>query len=173
MVSGNGAKASRLSSVVSSRPLSGSTNCSTRGSKPSPDTEYPSRDLAGYYLVIPLQRADVAAGAPGVSVICLFTSYGHSAKRGKKPRRDGAEKILVLTAKALREFRGVLEDRSAKSKSDDEKDDKEDEYSKGRVVVYSPMFNSGAFMVPWRRTEALIINIFEGWTGKWIVLTPP
>ncbi len=40
-------------------------------------------------------------------------------------------------------------------------------------VVYSPMFNSGAFRVPWEQTEALIRDEFRGWPGRWVVLAPP
>lgn len=70
----------------------------------------------------------------------------------------------------------MLDSQGTKRRYDDDDDGKEDSGGgevKDRVVVYSPMFNSGAFKVPWERTEALIIEIFEGWDNEWILLAPP
>jgi ADP-ribose 1''-phosphate phosphatase len=70
----------------------------------------------------------------------------------------------------LRELRGVLE---TKREGDDVVDGEGHEDGRGRAVIYSPMFNSGAFKVPWSKTEELIMEVFDGWTGAWIVLAPP
>jgi len=141
--------------------------------RPSSSAPYPSRDLAGRCLVIPPQEADVAAGAPRVFIVCLFTSYGYGAKRGDKPGRDGVKTILEQTSSTLREMRTLLEGEVAQKEDRGSSSDSDKGALDAGVVVYSPMFNSGAFKVPWERTEALIHDVFKDWTGKWIVLTPP
>jgi ADP-ribose 1''-phosphate phosphatase len=141
--------------------------------KPSSNTPYPSRDLAGRCLVIPPQEADVRAGAPRVFIVCLFTSYGYGAKKGDKPGRDGVKTILEQTGSALREMRILLEGEVTEKEDGGNSTTDTGKGVDAGFVVYSPMFNSGAFKVPWERTEALIHDAFKDWTGRWIVLTPP
>lgn len=113
--------------------------------------------LRGRCLVIPSQAADRAIGAPDISVVCLFTSCGYGRKTKGKPGVDKPEMIVESTEKALGEFREWLE---------------REEKGKG-TVVYSPQFNSGAFKVPWERTQEVIERAMEGWEGQWIVMDPP
>lgn len=80
-----------------------------------------SRDLAGRCLIIPPQGSDYSSeeeGGAGVSVVCLFTSYGYGRRgrgRGRgtttgaaKPGRDARGLILAQTARALEEFRAQV-----------------------------------------------------------------
>ncbi|OAA56492.1 Appr-1-p processing [Cordyceps fumosorosea ARSEF 2679] len=41
------------------------------------------------------------------------------------------------------------------------------------AAIYSPMFNSGAFRVPWQRTLAAIEEEFAGAKATWTVVLPP
>lgn len=91
--------------------------------------------------------------------MCLFTSFGFGRANPEgtgKPGRDALGKILAQTEESLREFRKQLEARVEED-----------------MVIYSPMFNSGAFQVPWERTAALVESNFVGWKGRWVVLAPP
>ncbi|CAJ2506444.1 Uu.00g005740.m01.CDS01 [Anthostomella pinea] len=46
--------------------------------KQTSETRYATReDIVGRCLIIPPQESDVAAGAPRVHIVCLFTSYGY------------------------------------------------------------------------------------------------
>jgi ADP-ribose 1''-phosphate phosphatase len=130
--------------------------------KATPTARWPPRTLAGRCLVIPPQKADTDAGAPSIYVVCLFTSYGFGRPNPStgKPGKDGPPKILAQTREALGSFRQQLGEMAELE-------------SEERVVIYSPMFNSGAFGVAWERTEALIEDTFKGWKGSWIVLAPP
>ncbi|EOO03329.1 putative adp-ribose 1 -phosphate phosphatase protein [Phaeoacremonium minimum UCRPA7] len=125
---------------------------------------WPPRSLAGQCLIIPPQESDVAAGAPRVSIVCVFTSYGYGrANPAKgKPGKDTAATILRQTRTSLAELRRQLDELKGKQRSKEEP-----------MIIYSPRFNSGAFKVPWTQTEAVIKEKFEGWQGKWIVLEPP
>ncbi len=110
----------------------------------------------GRCLVIPPQDADTAAGAPAVHIVCLFTSHGYgrpNRARGN-PGRDGVDIILRQTETALWDLRDVLEGEEG-------------------AAIYSPMFNSGAFKVPWERTAELIERVFDGWRGRWFIMEPP
>lgn len=93
--------------------------------------------------------------------MCLFTSYGYSrADPAKgKPGRDTPGKILERARTSLAAFREQLGSEKGSGE--------------GGMAVYSPMFNSGAFKVPWDKTAALIEECLEGWDGRWTVLTPP
>lgn len=131
--------------------------------KPTPTARWPSRQLAGQCLIIPPQKADTDAGAPSVSVVCLFTSYGYgrpSPSTGK-PGKDSPARILAQTETALASFRQQLEGMVGALQPEDQ------------VAIYSPRFNSGAFGVAWERTAELIEHAFEGWRGSWVVLSPP
>ncbi|KAI0013877.1 hypothetical protein F4779DRAFT_613155 [Xylariaceae sp. FL0662B] len=144
--------------------------------KPRPSARYPTRDLAGRCLIIPPQDADVAAGAPSVSVVCLFTSYGYGRANNAtgKPGRDATATILQQTERALASFRRQLREREGAE--GDAGVGAEGGGGGGRahgIVVYSPRFNSGAFRVPWEKTERLIKETFADWEGRWFVLAPP
>lgn len=114
-----------------------------------PSDRWPSPSLAGKCLVIPPQEADIAMGAPSVSVVCLFTSYGYGRPNSAigKPGKDRQAKILNQTVTALGDFTRQLEEMRVKGEVQD-------------VVIYSPRFNSGAFRVPWERTRAAVENVF-------------
>lgn len=131
--------------------------------KPNPSDRWPPRSLGGKCLVIPPQDADVKAGAPRVHIVCLFTSYGFGRpnESSGKPGRDGVGKILSQTETSLRSFKAQLEAGATDADPSSAK------------VIYSPLFNSGAFGVPWEKTAALIEAEFGDWTGRWVVLTPP
>lgn len=43
----------------------------------------------------------------------------------------------------------------------------------GPVTIYSPMFNSGAFRVPWEKTSKVIEDEFGDFEGRWLVMAPP
>lgn len=125
--------------------------------KENKNDRWPSKlKLVGKCLVIPPQAADIAAGAPAVHIVCVFTSYGFGRPNREtgKPGRDNVTTILKQTETSLKSFQLQLQD---------EKD----------VIVYSPMFNAGAFGVPWEKTVAIINTTFGGWNGRWIVLEPP
>lgn len=133
--------------------------------KPDLTMRWPPRSLAGKCLIIPPQDNDVAGGAPAVHIVCVFTSYGYGRANGStgKPGLDSVKTVLKQTDMALRDFRRQLDGRVKEGH-----DVKEEDF-----VVYSPMFNSGVFHVPWDRTKASIEQHFEGWQGKWIVMEPP
>lgn len=65
--------------------------------------------------------------------------------------------VLSQTRRALDGFRAQLDERGENDVS---------------VKIYSPMFNSGAFKVPWQKTSDLIRQSFGGWEGQWFVLEP-
>ncbi|CVL04782.1 uncharacterized protein FMAN_12861 [Fusarium mangiferae] len=122
---------------------------------------WPSRSLAGKCYIIPPQASDTARGAPRIHMVCLFTSYGYGRAnpRTGKPGKDGAAKILAQTRAALKEMRVQLEERGQEAEA--------------TPVIYSPMFNSGAFKVPWESTSRLIEEEFEGFDGQWLIMAPP
>ncbi|KAF4984197.1 hypothetical protein FDECE_17137 [Fusarium decemcellulare] len=126
--------------------------------KTNPSDRWPPQSLTGRCLIIPPQPSDIAAGAPNIHIICLFTSYGYGRPNARigKPGKDNKRTILAQTDSALKELRNQLE-----AQSD------------GNTVVYSPMFNSGAFSVPWDDTARVIEREFEGWDGRWLVMAPP
>lgn len=128
--------------------------------KTTAGSRWPPRSLAGQCLIIPPQAADIAAGAPRVHVVCLFTSYGYGRANTAtgKAGMDNMGAILAQTRDSLASFRHQLDDAGGQA---------------GEITVYSPLFNSGAFRVPWERTAGLIEEAFEGWVGEWVVLTPP
>ncbi|KAJ6445484.1 phosphatase [Purpureocillium lavendulum] len=145
---------------------------------------WPTRSpIGGRCLVIPPQDADVRAGAPRVHIVCLFTSsgYGRADPARGKPGRDAPARILEQTASSLRAFRAALAETPAptvkKTKAEAGAGVREAtadiNAADGRAVIYSPMFNSGAFKVPWDKTEALIRDEFRDWPGRWAVLAPP
>ena len=111
---------------------------------------------AGACQIIPSQPSDVASGAPKIHIVCLYTSYGYGRPnpRTGKPGKDSAGKILMQTRMALKDMRNQLE-------------------RKQDVTIYSPMFNSGAFRVPWEKTKAVIEEEFDGFEGRWLVMAPP
>ena len=122
------------------------------------DASLPRRYLAaGTCLIIPPQKADIDAGAPRVSIVCLFTStgYGKANIAAGKPGRDSPETILAQTKSSLKDYRAQLDE--LKTPPD----------------VYSPQFNSGAFRLPWEKTASVITDEFAGWQGRWLVLAPP
>ncbi|KAH7129967.1 hypothetical protein B0J13DRAFT_645053 [Dactylonectria estremocensis] len=128
--------------------------------KTDASSRWPPRTLAGRCLIIPPQDADVAAGAPRIHIVCVFTSYGYGRPNDRtgKPGKDNSGKILVQTLTALKDLRAQLDNRTEAGAD---------------VVLYSPMFNSGAFRVPWEKTVALIDRSFAGWGGRWLVMAPP
>ncbi|KPM41407.1 hypothetical protein AK830_g5136 [Neonectria ditissima] len=139
-----------------------------QAAKTDASARWPPRSLAGRCLIIPPQDADVAAGAPSLHIVCLFTSYGFGGpnRATGKPGKDGAGKILAQTDSALAEFRTQLDTEARAGKE-------ETDGTETRVVIYSPMFNSGAFRVPWSETAALIEARFSHWGGRWLVMEPP
>lgn len=130
--------------------------------KENASERWPPRSLAGQCLVIAPQAGDIASGAPRVHIVCLFTSYGYGApnRRTGKPGKDTTERILAQTRTSLRELRQQL-------------DEAETETTGGETAVYSPMFNSGAFRVPWGRTMEVIEEEFADASVKWTVVMPP
>lgn len=140
--------------------------------------QHASRDLAGRCLIIPPQREDYAgAGAPEVSVVCLFTSYGYGRRTPAKPGRDPKGLIRVQTARALSHFRSQLCGEEPEDDNGSSGEEGEGEARSGRkrpgdgLAIYSPKFNSGFFRVPWEETVGQIREAFEGCEGTWTVLT--
>lgn len=131
-------------------------------SRLDPSDRWAPPSLVGKCLIIPPQEADIAMGAPSVSVVCLFTSYGYGTpnKAIGKPGLDRQSKILDQTVVALGEFRRQLEEARAKGLVED-------------VVIYSPQINSGAFRVPWDRTKGAVQNAFHGFESTWNFMIPP
>ncbi|WXC60883.1 hypothetical protein SNK03_006766 [Fusarium graminearum] len=125
-------------------------------------SRWPSPKLAGQCYIIPPQASDVARGAPKIHIVCLFTSYGYGRAntRTGKPGRDAAGKILAQTRIALKEMRTQLDVEAGKAEN-------------GPVTIYSPMFNSGAFRVPWEKTSKVIEDEFGDFEGRWLVMAPP
>ncbi|KAF5675409.1 adp-ribose 1 phosphate phosphatase [Fusarium circinatum] len=125
-------------------------------------SRWPSRSLAGKCYIIPPQASNTATGAPRIHIVCLFTSYGYGRAnpRTGKPGKDVAGKILAQTRAALKEMRAQLETG-------------QEEGTDGGPVIYSPMFNSGAFKVPWGSTSRLIEEEFSGFEGQWLIMAPP
>ena len=139
--------------------------------KATPSARWPPRSLTGKCLIIPPQDSDIAAGAPKVSIVCLFTSYGYGRSNPAKgkPGKDTTATILRQTNTALAEFRRQLDEMRIENKDQNQGNDGSEE----PMVIYSNRFNSGAFKVPWEQTEVLIQDKFAGWHGSWIVLEPP
>lgn len=135
--------------------------------KPSAHDRWPPRSLAGQCLVIAPQEGDVAKGAPRVHIVCLFTSYGFGApnQRTGKPGRDTAERILQQTRASLQALRRSLDQAAAEKK--------EEEGGERALAIYSPMFNSGAFRVPWPKTLEAIEEEFAGADASWTVILQP
>ncbi|KAJ6788974.1 hypothetical protein PWT90_02570 [Aphanocladium album] len=129
--------------------------------KPSAGDRWPPRSLGGRCLVIPPQERDVAGGAPRVHIVCLFTSYGYGApnKHTGKPGKDSTEKILQQTRTSLKAFRREMDAAAAAADND--------------VAIYSPMFNAGAFRVPWNSTLEAIEEEFAGAKASWTVVLQP
>jgi ADP-ribose 1''-phosphate phosphatase len=123
---------------------------------------WPAPSLAGKCLIIPPQEADVAKGAPRVSIVCVFTSYGYGRpnKSTGKAGLDSQSKNIEQTVFALRDFRRQLDQKRA-------------EGGMGDVVIYSPRFNSGAFRVPWEKTTRTILNVFHDFQATWNYMIPP
>ncbi|KAK7579238.1 hypothetical protein V3481_015041 [Fusarium oxysporum f. sp. vasinfectum] len=90
----------------------------------------------------------------------LQSSYWRADPRTGKPGKDGAGKILAQTRAALKEMRVQLE--AGREQESD-----------GTTVIYSPMFNSGAFKVPWESTSRLIEEEFKGFESRWLIMAPP
>ncbi|KAL6916161.1 hypothetical protein FSST1_007656 [Fusarium sambucinum] len=125
-------------------------------------SRWPSPKLTGQCYIISPQTSDVASGAPKIHIVCLFTSYGYGRANARtgKPGKDAAGKILKQTRMALRDMRTQIDAQAGK---------RED----GHVTIYSPMFNSGAFRVPWEKTSKVIEEEFDGFEGCWSVMAPP
>lgn len=105
----------------------------------------------------------------GVWIACLFTSYGYGRTTKKKAGKDSKGKILGYTERALVDLRRQLEGFGGRRGTS------EGEGEEGvplRMSVVSPMFNAGAFGVPWRETEEKIEKVFRGWGGEWLLLAP-
>lgn len=139
---------------------------------------YPPREgLAGTCHIISPQESDVAAGAPRVFIVCVFTSYGFGrANPAKgKPGLDRPARVLDQTASSLHDFREQLAQLAPPPHESEIRRTSDAEWSEGGrgIAVYSPMFNSGAFKVPWEKTQHLIEQQFAGWQGQWTVLEPP
>ncbi|KAH8911258.1 hypothetical protein BR93DRAFT_325081 [Coniochaeta sp. PMI_546] len=132
------------------------------GARLDPSDRWPPPSLVGKSLIIPPQDADIAMGAPSVSFVCLFTSYGYGTpnKSIGKPGLDRQSKILDQTVTALGDFRRQLEEMRAKGEVQD-------------VVIYSPHINAGAFRVPWDRTRGALQSVFYGFEGTWNFMAPP
>ncbi|PMB70067.1 ADP-ribose 1''-phosphate phosphatase [Beauveria bassiana] len=129
--------------------------------KRSPSDRWPPRSLTGQCLVIAPQQADIARGAPSVHIVCLFTSwgYGTSNRRTGKPGKDTADRIVGQTRTSLQKFRTRMDEAAAADRRD--------------VSIYSPMFNSGKFRVPWDRTLEVIEEEFAGAKATWTVVLQP
>ncbi|CAG9975205.1 unnamed protein product [Clonostachys byssicola] len=84
--------------------------------------------------------------------------YGRPNTTTGKPGKDSTEMILRQRGKALTDSRAHLGNETNNPDS---------------TAIYSPMFNSGAFRVPWEKTKGLIEEEFEGWEGRWLVMAPP
>lgn len=134
--------------------------------KPNAGDRWPPQSLAGQCLVIPPQAGDVAKGAPSVHIVCLFTSYGFGApnRATGKPGKDSADKILRQTRTSLKSLRKQLDESTATTGAGG---------AGKKAAVYSPMFNSGAFKVPWEKTLEVIEEEFEGANATWTVVLPP
>ncbi|OAA74508.1 Appr-1-p processing [Akanthomyces lecanii RCEF 1005] len=130
--------------------------------KSSASERRPPRSLAGQCLVIPPQEGDVARGAPRVHIVCLFTSYGYGTpnRRTGKPGKDTTDRIIQQTRTSLKAYRSKVDEEAARKGGRE-------------VAVYSPMFNSGAFRVPWQRTLEVIEEEFAGAEAAWTVVLPP
>lgn len=125
----------------------------------SPPGEYPNKDeldsLVGTCHVIP--PSVVSSRAP-FSIVCLRTSRGYGRQSKGKAGLDTKDLVLEQTQSALRDFRAQLEQLGMERQKE--------------IVVWSPRINSGSFLIPWERTEEIIEEVFDGWEGRWYVMTP-
>ncbi|KAI3399958.1 hypothetical protein diail_5114 [Diaporthe ilicicola] len=128
--------------------------------------ESPGRaSLPGTCLLIPHEPPTALApanpAAPKISIACLRTSlgFGRPQHRLNNPGLDNKDLVVEQTRSALRDFRAQLEQMGQEQQKE--------------IMVWSPKFNSGAFKVPWERTERLIEEVFAGWAGKWCVMQSP
>ena len=101
------------------------------------------------------------ATSKAVQIACLFTSKGYGRKNLKKlnPGLSSKSEVLAATKEALKDFRKQLDDASGKEGE-----------STGDIA--SVRFNAGAFKVPWEDTEAIIKDVFAGYEGGWVVVSP-
>jgi Macro domain len=109
--------------------------------------------------------------SPRLWVACLFTSAGYGKKNAAKrnPGKDGPQKILGYTQTALQDLRAQLE-AFGFSNFDSDENWKTDDEKPGRLLAVK--LNSGAFEVPWGRTEVLIKQIFAGFERPLHVFDP-
>lgn len=129
--------------------------------------------LVGRCLLIQPQPGEQRA----VWIACLFTSRGYGRASARRCGRDEPDIILDQTIRALLDLRDQLDvfsnihvgrlDRALRS-------DKTQVFTgnlRPNMHIYSPRFNSGRFAVPWYKTEAIVMESFGGWSGRWYVLS--
>ncbi|ROV92603.1 hypothetical protein VMCG_08961 [Cytospora schulzeri] len=125
-----------------------------------PPGEHPGADeldaLVGTCYVIP---TNVISKAAPFSIVCLRTSRGYGRQSAGQAGLDNKDVVLEQTRWALQDFRAQLEELGKERQKE--------------FVVWSPQINSGGFHIPWERTEEMIEDVFEGWEGKWFVMSPP
>lgn len=134
---------------------------------------------AGRCLIIPPQKEDVdSGGSPrGIFVVCLFTSYGYGRGTARKPGRDPKSLIVEQTLLALEDFRSqvggdAMVSDNIQGRELEMQDDRDRDQDQDRMrAIFSPKFNSGLFGVPWEETAGQIEKAFQGWDGRWIILT--
>lgn len=112
--------------------------------------------LVGTCHLIP--SSAVSHAAP-FSIACLRTSRGYGRQSKGKASLDSKDVVLQQTRSALQDFRAQLELLGEEQQKD--------------IVVWSPHINSGGFHIPWERTQEIIEEVFEGWEGRWVTMSPP
>jgi ADP-ribose 1''-phosphate phosphatase len=121
---------------------------------------HPSSDeldrLVGTCHLIP---SSVVSNAAPFSIVCLRTSRGYGRQSKVKAGLDNKDVVLRQTCSALQDFRAQLERLGRERQKD--------------LVVWSPQINAGGFHIPWERTEEIIEEVFEGWEGRWFIMSPP
>jgi ADP-ribose 1''-phosphate phosphatase len=140
-------------------------------------------DLLGTCLLIPPQPIDYepakssTEGTTGkakkpVWIACLFTSVGWGKPKPKQGNPGVASKEDVLKATAPALVAMMVEWTNARAGRYAEDEDEDDEEEVPDSAIFCPKFNSGAFGVPWERTEELIRQKWRYMPAKWTVVSP-
>lgn len=129
-------------------------------------------DLVGTCLLIPPQAADfeqLLQKEPRRWIACLFTSLGYGQRNigHNNPGKDAPSTILKNTRVALEELRTRLEEFGPSNFNECTRE-VTDDLKPGEI--WSPRFNSGAFGVPWRDSQAILQEEFEGFERPWTIV---
>lgn len=102
-------------------------------------------------------------------IACLFTSlgYGRPSIANDNPGKDSKERILRYTRNALEYLRVLLEEFGPSNFNEDTNWQTDDDKPGD---IWCCKFNSGAFGVDWKETEAIVDQEFWTFERPWTVV---